>query len=174
MGSAWRLEKLCGRDAPYRRLYGGVPVDYHSLADFRTAFDGMLDRCGRGPEELLADGGYVQKADIESMARPELGCTVFVPVRPPRNPENDPHEPKPGDGPGVIQWRARMATAEANELYKERSSTTEWANAQTRNRGLLRFAARGLKKVRTVALMYALAHNLVTGLRLRKLAAQAA
>jgi transposase len=46
VGSARLLERLCGRDAPYRWICGGVPVNYHTLSDFRvkhgTKLDGLL------------------------------------------------------------------------------------------------------------------------------------
>lgn len=134
----------------------------------------LAQRYGHGPAELLADGGFATKGQIEAMASAELGCTVYAPVKPPRNPANDPHTPKYGDGPGVKAWRARMATAEAQAIYKERASTAEWANAQVRLDGLVRFTVRGLQKCRAVVLLHALVHNLFTGLRLRRLAAQAA
>lgn len=36
VGSARLLERLCERDAPYRWICGGVPVNYHTLSDFRV------------------------------------------------------------------------------------------------------------------------------------------
>ncbi len=36
IGSARELERLCGRDLAYRWLAGGVPLNYHTLADFRV------------------------------------------------------------------------------------------------------------------------------------------
>ena len=108
------------------------------------------------------------------MAAPEKACTVYAPVKNPRNPDNDPYAPKPGDGPGVQAWRERMKTPEAQAVYKERAATAEWTNAQLRLDGLRQFTVRGLKKCRTVVLLYALVHNLFTGLRLRRQAAQAA
>lgn len=134
----------------------------------------LVERYGRGPEELLVDGGFAQKGELETMARPETRCTVYAPVKASRNPQNDPFAPKPGDGPGVVAWRARMATPAAQKIYRERASTAEWSNAQARNRGLIRLTVRGLEKIRAVLLLHALAHNLVTGWRLRRLAAQTA
>jgi hypothetical protein len=70
-------------------------------------------------------------------------------------------EPKPGDSDAVAQWRARMATDAAREIYKDRAATAECVNAQARNRGLLRMPVRGLAKVKCVVRLYALAHNLM-------------
>lgn len=36
VGSARLLARLCERDAPYRWICGGAPVNYHTLSDFRT------------------------------------------------------------------------------------------------------------------------------------------
>ena len=49
----------------------------------------------------------------------------------------------------------------SKEIYKERAATAECVNAQARNRGLQRLPVRGLGKVRCVAKLYALAHNLM-------------
>ncbi len=43
VGSARLLEQLCVRDAPYRWICGGVPVNYHTLADFRVDHGKKLD-----------------------------------------------------------------------------------------------------------------------------------
>jgi transposase len=134
----------------------------------------LVARYGKGPGETLVDGGFAQKAEIEAMAQPEVGCTVYAPVKAPRNPKNSPFTPKPGDGRGVVAWRARMGAPEAQEIYKERASTAEWSNAQMRNRGLVRLTVRGLRKARAVVLLYALVHNLFAGIRLRRLRLQTA
>jgi transposase len=134
----------------------------------------LVERYGHGPKEYLVDGGFAQKTQIEALSAPELDCTVYAPVKASRNPESDPHAPKYGDGPGVVAWRARMATEEAQAIYKERAATAEWSNAQARNRDLEQFTVRGLTKARAVALLHALVHNLFTGIRLRRMAAQAA
>ena len=47
----------------------------------------------------------------------------------------------------------------AKEIYKERAATVECVNAIARNRGLLRFLVRGLQAAKSVALIYALVHN---------------
>jgi len=43
VGSARELERLCGEHDAYRWLRGGVTVNYHTLADFRTAHEKALD-----------------------------------------------------------------------------------------------------------------------------------
>ena len=44
IGSARYLDRLCKEHDVYRWLCGGVPVDYHILADFRLAHQEALDR----------------------------------------------------------------------------------------------------------------------------------
>lgn len=43
VGSAREVDRLCGRDDAYRWICGGVGVNYHSLADFRTEHEAWLD-----------------------------------------------------------------------------------------------------------------------------------
>ena len=43
IGSARRLARLCKENDAYRWLCGGVPVNYHMLADFRVAHQAALD-----------------------------------------------------------------------------------------------------------------------------------
>jgi transposase len=85
----------------------------------------------------------------------------------PKDASRDPHVPRPGDSETIGEWRARMGTPEAKAIYKERTSTAECVNAIARNRGLRQFLVRGLTKVRTVVLWFALAHNLMRSVALR-------
>ena len=129
------------------------------------------DRYGQPPGAALVDGGFAKKEDIEQASSPQIGTVVYAPVQKPKKEGQDPHAPRPGDSPAVIAWRQRMATPEAQEIYKDRAATAECVNAIARNRGLRQFLVRGLKKVRAVALWFALAHNLMRGVALRATAA---
>jgi transposase len=111
------------------------------------------------PAEWLADGGFAGNADIEDAHR--RGTTVYAPVRHPRDPSRDPHVALPDDSEAIIQWRQRMGSEVAKEIYKQRAATAECVNAIARGRGLTQFLVRGLNKVKAVALWYALAHNLM-------------
>jgi len=127
-------------------------------------------RYGRPPDETLVDGGFAKHDDIEQVSSPENGengTTVYAPVQKPRKKDRDPHVPRPGDSKTIAEWRQRMGTDAAKEIYKERASTAECVNAIARNRGLRQFLVRGLEKVRAVALWYALAHNLMRAVTLR-------
>jgi transposase len=136
--------------------------------------DQIHDRHAVYPEQVLADGGFVDLDDIESAQAAPRNCEVFTPVPKPKDPQRNRHEPLPTDSEEVERWRVRMGTDGAKELYKERASTAECVNAQARNRGLLRLLVRGLAKVRAIALWFAIAHNVACGARLRRQRAEAA
>jgi transposase len=135
--------------------------------------DQIHDRHGVYPKETLVDGGFVNLEDIETAQSPPRGTTVYAPVPRPKDAHRDRYEPLPGDGAQVRQWRQRMGTEAAKTIYRQRASTIECVNAQARNRGLVRLRVRGLRKVKAVALWFAIAHNLACGLRLRAGAALA-
>jgi transposase len=64
--------------------------------------------------------------------------------------------------PAVQAWRARMETEAAALIYRERASTSEWLNAQVKERyGLRQFLVRGTAKVTSVVLLVVLTHNLL-------------
>ena len=123
--------------------------------------DQVEERYGKRPESVLVDGGFTNNDDIESVSEGSTPCVVYAPVPRPRNPARNPFEPLPQDTEAVAAWRERMGTEEAKEIYKERAATAECVNALARNRGLRQFLVRGLKKVRAVATLFALAHNMM-------------
>ena len=116
---------------------------------------------------MLVDGGYVKKDDIDQISPPEGETTVYAPVMSSKTDRRDPHTPRDDDSPAVAQWRKRMATPEAKEIYKERAATAECVNAIARNRNLDQVRVRGRPKVLAVVLWYALAHNLMRAVALR-------
>lgn len=125
------------------------------------------ERYGKTPQEHLVDGGFVKKEDIVAVSEPHGNTKVYAPVMVSKTSQRDPHEPRPDDKPAVAEWRQRMATDEAKEIYKERAATAECVNAIARNRGLQQFRVRGRPKVRAVILWYVLAHNLLRTVALR-------
>jgi transposase len=131
------------------------------------------ERYDETPKEALVDGGFVKKADIDQVSPPQGGTIVYAPVMESKDPQRDPHTPRDDDSPAVAEWRKRMATEEAKAIYRQRASTAECVNALARNRGLQRFLVHGLRKVKAVVLLYALAHNLMRAVALRAVAAQA-
>jgi hypothetical protein len=122
--------------------------------------DQVEERAEEAVEEHLLDGGFVALEAIDRAAAEET--TIYAPVPEPRKAEVDRHVPKPGDSPAVAEWRQRMGTAAAKQLYKQRASTIETINGETKTeRGLGRLLVRGLRKVQCVALWSALAYNVV-------------
>ena len=138
------------------------------MAQLAPMVSQVEQRLGQAPQQWLVDGGFPGHAQIDAVAgKTELYAPVPRPKASKGKDGDEPpapgseFEPKPGDSEAVAQWRARMATDAAREIYKDRAATAECVNAQARNRGLLRMPVRGLAKVRCVVRLYALAHNLM-------------
>jgi transposase len=123
----------------------------------------VQERFDKRPEEALADGGFVKLEEIEEIQKGEggkEGTKVYAPVPQPKAEKRDRYAPLPDDAEQVAQWRVRMGTDEAKEIYKQRAQTAECVNAQARNRGLVRLLVRGVQKVKAVALWFASVHNM--------------
>ncbi len=119
-------------------------------------------RSGGKVEQHLLDGGYLRLADIERGH--ERGVELFVPPKPARQAcrRGRELEPKPGDSAAVRAWKRRMASAEGQEIYRQRAATSETVNADLRRyRGLTPLTVRGLAKAKCVALWCALAYNVM-------------
>ena len=122
--------------------------------------DQVEARTGARPGEMLVDGGFAMVDAIDEVER--RGSRVYAPVKEEQKQlgaGQDPYARKKSDTDATAPWRARMGTAEAKAIYKERASTAEWVNAQARNRGLYQLRVRGQPKVLVILLWYALAHN---------------
>ena len=125
----------------------------------------IVERYEQVPAEYLVDGGFANHDAIEYAS--ERGSTVYAPVPKPKDATRDPHARLPTDSNDIGDWRERMGTDEAKSIYKDRAATAECVNAIARNRGLQQFRVRSRRKVKTVLLWYALAHNMMRGLALR-------
>jgi len=125
------------------------------------------ERTGVRPSELLLDGGYTQHDAIDAAA--DHGVTVFAPVPKPRNGDTrDPHVARDGDSDAVAEWRERMGTDAAKQIYKQRAATAETANADAKtHRGLDRLPVRGLGKVLGSATLFALTYDILRLIFLR-------
>ena len=140
------------------------------MAQLAPMVEQVEQRMGQSPDAWLVDGGFPAHEQIDAVAHK---TEVYAPVPEPRakkdakkdeqgnEVQQDKHQPKAGDCEAVAQWRQRMASDEAKEIYKQRAATAECVNAQARNRGLLRMPVRGLPKVRSVVGLFVLAHNLM-------------
>ena len=144
----------------------GVSVDNlgSDMGKMAPMNDALAQAYGTRPGQHLADGGFAKLADIEHLTK--VGVTVYVPVPAPRDPSRDRYTPRPDDTAAVADWRTRMNTDAAKEIYKERAATAECVNAQARNRGLTRLLVRGVEKVKATACWYALTHNMTCTWRL--------
>lgn len=148
------------------------------MAQMAPMVEQVIERTGCTPQQWLVDGGFPAHEQIDAVHERTQGKTeVIAPVPEPRKaktedhdePPPDKHQRKDGDSEPVAQWRQRMASDDAKEVYKQRAATAECVNALARNRGLQRLPVRGLARVRAVAYLYALAHNLM---RMVKIAPQ--
>lgn len=134
--------------------------------------DQLKERYERTPEEALVDGGFASLETIEQAE--ERGCTVYAPLKEEGKQlaaGKDPYARKPGDRPAVAAWRTRMGTTPAKVIYKLRAQTAEWINAICRNRDCRQMPVRGRLKCRIIALLQAIAHNLLQAVKLRAQAA---
>lgn len=136
------------------------------LGQMSPMIEQIEQRCGQAPSAVLVDGGFVTLEQIEQAAAKEPAVTVYAPVPKPKDAARDRYEPRPEDSDVVAEWRRRMGTDEAKEIYKERAATAECVNAIARNRGLRGFVVRGADQAKTVLLWFALAHNVMRGIEL--------
>jgi transposase len=149
-----------------------VGVDVTNSGSDQEQLTPMLDqleeRYDRVPEEALVDGGFASLDAIGKAA--DRKCTVYAPLKDKEKQlaaGKDPYTRKKGDSDAVATWRERMGTAVGRVIYRLRAQTAEWVNAQARNHGFRQMPVRGQPKCRMVALLYAITHDLVEGVKLR-------
>lgn len=144
------------------RVIVGVEVSNRGSDAGRSTpmLDQIEERTGKLPEEFLVDGGYAQHEAIEQAAEREV--TLYAPVPKARQEGVDPHERRRGDSEAVAQWRERMSTDEAKEIYRERAATAETVNADAKaHRGLDGVTVRGLKNVTGSVGLFALTYDIL-------------
>jgi transposase len=129
-------------------------------------------RYGKAPETLLVDTNYATREDIAALAEHPAGAvTVFAP------PPSERDDVKPStrerrarerarEPASVKEWRSRMASEAGMKVYGLRK-LIERINADRKNHGFGFLYVRGLIKAKAVALLHALANNLMTAHRLR-------
>jgi|WetSurMetagenome_2_1015567.scaffolds.fasta_scaffold69080_2 transposase len=125
-------------------------------------------RYGRLMNEHYVDGGIRSNANITAAGQKGVKVYSPIPFQYNKNSKKKPEEVLPSDSPEVAEWKQRMVTEEAKQKYKGRAATVEWANALLRNRRLYGLLVRGIKKARAVLLWFALAHNLLQVVNLRR------
>jgi transposase len=143
-----------------------VDVDVDTTGSDRGQLRPMLERLGRRyqrlPRRQLVDGGFHKNDDTEWAA--QQGVLVYGAATQSKH-NSDPYAPRPDDGPGVTAWRRRMKSPHGKGVYKRRSMG-ECINARFRQWGLRQFTVRGVHKVKTALLWFALANNILAGHRL--------
>ena len=130
----------------------------------RPGMQAARRRNGHLPARYLADGGFTSAKDIEWAHREAVA--VYCPPGASKH-GGDPFAPRRRDGPGVRAWRLRMGSDDGKAWYKRRA-IGECIHARWRHWDLAQVTVRGLDKVRSVALWYALANNILQGNRLMK------
>ena len=148
----------------------GVDVTNHGSdqEELPPMLEQLEKRYDRQPEEALVDGGFASQAAVVKAS--EHGCVVYAPLKEEEKQlaaGKNPYLPKKGDSAAVAAWRERMGTAVGKSIYRLRCQTAEWVNALCRNRGFWQMPVRGRPKCRVVAVLYAIVHNIVQGMRLR-------
>lgn len=165
---AYNLQIVC---EPQSQVVVAVDVDTsgsdHGMA--RRALEQLAAGEVR-PADYLVDGGFAKHEDIEWAHH--AGIRLWCPAMKNKH-GTDPCAPRPQDGPGVADWRQRMAGELGKMMYKRRCQA-ECVNAVARRMGLTRLLVRGKEKARTILLWVALAHNMMRSFALHRAAAQAA
>jgi DDE family transposase len=143
-----------------------VAVDVGNNGSDRGLMRPMLERLralrGRFPGRHLVDGGFCSAEDIEWAH--SKGVEVYCPPTQSKS-GADPFLPRRGDGAGVSAWRTRMGSEAGKAQYRTRT-ICECIHARWRNWDLRQLTVRGIEKVRTVVLWYALTNNVLQGRRL--------
>ena len=129
----------------------------------RPMLERLKERHQRQPRRHLVDGGFHKNEDTEWAF--EQGVLIYGPTTRNKH-KSDPYASRPKDGPGVAAWRRRMRSPHGKGVYKRRAMG-ECINARFRQWGLRQFTVRGVHKVKTVLLWFALANNIITGHRLK-------
>lgn len=144
-----------------------VDLDVDTTGSDRGLMRPMLERLGqryrRRPRRQLVDGGFHKNDDTEWAAG--QGVLVYGPATQSKH-KSDPYAPRRKDRPGVAAWRRRMKSPHGKGVYKRRAMG-ECINARFRQWGLRQFTVRGVHKIKTALLWFALANNILAGHRLQ-------
>ena len=166
-------------DGGYRPAYNGqlatdaasqiiVGVDAVNQGTDAGLIGPMLEqierRTGKKPRSMLVDGGFATLDEIARHNDSAGGTAIFAPVKDEaqqRKRGEDPFAPRKKDPPSVAEWRVRMGSAAAQQVYKLRAATAECVNALARTRGLTQLRIRGLAAAQTMLRWFALVHNVL-------------
>jgi transposase len=127
----------------------------------------VCEKYDKIPENYTVDGGFATIEDITAVE--ERGSRVAAPMTHEdriTKRGGDPHARRAHDTNAMFAFRQRMMTENSKAILKQRPSIAEFPNAECRNRGLSQFRVRGLEKVRTATLWYAITFNFLRMLHL--------
>jgi transposase len=136
-----------------------VAVGVTNVGSDMGAMTPMLEqieaRTGERPKALLADANHGKHEAITLATAKGIEVLMPVPAR-----SRTPGE-RQNDDPAIAEWKARMETEAAKDLYRARPGLCEWTNAQLAGRfGLRQFLVRGIDKTTCVVLLAAITSNL--------------
>ncbi len=151
-------------DTGSRFIVGAMVIkNGNDAGELSKMFNKITTRYKTKVDQWLVDKGYLEFNDLIKVQK--SGCKVYV--NPSLKGKKDPHAINPAEDAELGEWRQRMGTKEAQEIYKDRASNSEWANAGMRNRGLGQLLVRGKDAVNAVIGLQVLAHNIVRAIRLK-------
>lgn len=136
---------------------------------------GLVDqverRCGETPGRLLADAGSMTMDDIVSLTERKPELKIYSPPAKQREHisaggERNRRSQMKHEPDAVKAWRERMAGDAGKDVYRRRK-LTEHAHAKMKNRGFARMLVHGVKAVRSVCCLHAIAHNFLHAVGLR-------
>lgn len=116
------------------------------------------------PSKWLVDSAYANNEDLDLAEQQFPNITIYsTPTSPLKG--VDPLEPRKNDKPAMRELRERMKSEKAKNIYNKRGAAAEHSNATTKNMGMTEFLVNGLSKVKHMALLYAIAHNMLSFFR---------
>ena len=129
------------------------------MGQVEPTLDEIEERLGAKPESYLVDGGYAKHATVDELAAREI--KLYAP--PPRVPRpRDPTKRQRKPSRHVDDWKQRMESDDAKEIYKDRAASIETINGDLRtHRGLTHFPVRGIDRATSVLLLTTLTYNLL-------------
>jgi transposase len=150
-------------DTESRFIVGNIVVNKgNDFNQMPPMINQVEDRYAKIADEWLVDQGYLVHDHISNTQK--RGCKVFV--TPSKVGKKNAYEPHDGEDNELAEWRVRMGTDEAKEIYKDRASNSEWANAGMRNRGMKQLLVRGINNVKSVLSLHTLTHNILRAVKL--------
>ena len=127
------------------------------MGSITPMLDQIETRTSLRPRAILADANHAKHACIRLCAERGVEALISVPTRSENAGPNADHDP------AIVAWRERMETDEAKETYRARAGLCELSNARMKqHHGVAQLLIRGIENVTCVALLSALAQNVLS------------